>query len=271
MKLSVILPTYKPQNYLWKCLDSLDKQTMAHDEFEILLVLNGCTEPYLSEIKLYLSKHPDLNVNLIHTEQGGVSNARNLAIDLMSGDFFTCVDDDDYLSPSCFEEMLKLADNETVVECYPYAFKDGSDEQISYGLTNVYDYCVKHNCNNLNSTARKFFSGPWMKLIPTHFIGDRRFDVNFKNGEDSLFMFSISDKIKKIVYTSKNAVYYRRFRENSAVTKKRGTIDRIVNNLRSIKAYSKMFCKGNYSFYFFLSRIAAEIRGIAMAPIKSRK
>lgn len=273
MKISVIIPTYKPKEYLWECLDSLVKQTFPKKDFEVVLVLNGCTEPYKTMIEKYIAeKMQGMNVNFIHTDVGGVSNARNLALDVAIGEYITFLDDDDYLSRDCLREMLSFQNGDVIVECYPYAFEDGDKQvrQKKYGLSNVYEYCVRHNCNKLNSTARKFFSGPCMKLIPSYYIGDRRFDTRFKNGEDSLFMFSISDKIKKVVYTTKNAVYYRRFRKNSAVSKKRSIWERIVNNWKSIKEYTKIYRK-EYSLYFYLTRIAAEIRGIIMAPINSRK
>lgn len=56
MKISVVVPTYKPKYYLWECLNSLKEQTFPVDDFEILLVLNGCCEPYKSEIEEYLLK-----------------------------------------------------------------------------------------------------------------------------------------------------------------------------------------------------------------------
>lgn len=122
--------------------------------------------------------------------------------------------DDDLSSPSYLQELYDNVAPDTVSLCYPYAFNDGEIEKqlSSYGVTDAYNYCTEHKCNKLTSMVRKYFSGPCMKLIPMSFIQDRRFDVRFKNGEDSLFMFLISDKIKKFAFTSKDATYYRRYR-----------------------------------------------------------
>ena len=99
MKISVIIPTYKPQAYLWECLDSLVAQTFPKEDFEIVLVLNGCTEPWKSQIQEYIdAKMKGMNVKFIHTEQGGVSNARNIALDAAQGEYVTFIDDDDYVS-----------------------------------------------------------------------------------------------------------------------------------------------------------------------------
>lgn len=263
MKISVIIPTYKPKDYLWECLDSLYNQTLCKRDFEVLLVLNGCDEPYKSSIINYINSHSDLNVRLIHTRQGGVSNARNLAFDEMRGKYYTCLDDDDFLSATCLEEMSQIAKEDTIVECYPFGFRDEYPQlQQKYGLTDAFNYCVENKCYSLNSTARKFFSGPCMKLIPSSYVGKRRFNVKFKNGEDCIFMFLISDKIKKIAYTSKNAIYYRRFREGSAVSAKRTKSERINNSIRCMAEYLKIFFHGRYSIYFFTTRMLAEIKCI---------
>ena len=73
-------------------------------------------------------------------------------------------------------------------------------------------------------------------------------------------MFLISDKFKKMAFTSKNAIYYRRFREGSAVTSKRSKKDQIFNSLKCMNEYTKIFFRGNYSLYFYASRIAAELK-----------
>lgn len=270
MDISVIIPTYKPKAYLWECLDSVCAQTIDKAKVEVILVLNGCCDPYNSEIKEYLQQHPEINWNYIQTDTPGVSNARNLALDVTKGKYITFLDDDDYLSPSCLEEMLSLQNGDIVVECYPFAFSDDAPgEQINYGLTDVYTYCTERHCNKLNSHARKFFSGPCMKLIPRSYIRDLRFNVDFTVGEDSLFMFAISDKIRDIAYTSKDAVYYRRRRENSATKSTKRKRDVWKLNIRSIGEYVHLYKPCHHSAYFFASRIAACL--ISMVKIRGQR
>lgn len=263
IKISVIIPTYKPGLYLWDCLDSLVRQTLSKDLFEIVLVLNGCNEPYNAEILRFIDKNQSLNFNYIQTEKGGVSNARNLAIDSMQGEYFMCIDDDDYLSDDCLREMYEKISEDVIVECYPYAFNDMEPNiQIPYHITDAFDYCVKHGCDTINSKARKMLSGPCMKLVPSRFIGNNRFSEKFKLGEDSLFMFSISKNIKKIVFSSKNAIYYRRIRIGSAGNSNYSKKYLICNNLSLMYEYSRVFFRGHYSPYFYLSRVMASLISI---------
>lgn len=199
--------------FIGMCLNSVYNQTFRKSDYELALVLNGCKGPFNAQIKEWLSKHSDLQVQYLQTDKGGVSNARNIALDKVNGEYVTFIDDDDIISPMYLEELYENVNPDTVSLCYPYAFNDGKIEKqlSSYGVTDAYNYCTEHKCNKLTSMVRKYFSGPCMKLIPMSFIQDRRFNVRFKNGEDSLFMFLISDKIKRVAFTSKNAVYYRRY------------------------------------------------------------
>lgn len=257
MKISIIIPTYKPKAYLWECLDSLCNQTIEESLFEVILVLNGCTEPWKSLIQEYIdSKMNGMNVEFIHTVQGGVSNARNLALDVAHGEYVTFIDDDDYISPSYLEEMLSLANPEIMVLAKPIAFWDETREVKDYRIAQEYLKCAPKGRQKA-SKARRFFSGPWMKLIPMSFIQERRYDVRFKNGEDSLFMFLISDKFKDVVFTSENAIYYRRVRENSATTGYRSRWQIINNGLNMIRALSTIYFSDpfHYSLSFYVTRM----------------
>lgn len=264
MKISVIIPTYKPQDYLWECLNSLVAQTFPKEDFEVILVLNGCCEPWKSNIQQYIdARMQGMNVNYIQTDEGGVSNARNIALDCAKGDYVTFIDDDDLISPTYLEELYEKAAPDTVSLCYPYAFNDGKiEEQLPYTITEAYNYCINNQCKSLSSRVRKFFSGPCMKLIPMSFIQGRRFDVRFKNGEDSLFMFLISDRIKKVVLTSPNAIYYRRVRMNSAVTTSRSLKNVFMNSYKLSREYTKIYFSqfGSYNHLFYATRILGSIK-----------
>ena len=129
MKISVIVPTYKPQAYLWECLDSIYNQTFPKSDYELVLVLNGCNEPYNTQILDWLSKHKDLNVQFFQIDTGGVSNARNIALDNAKGEYVTFIDDDDLISTAYLKELYEKATPDTVSLCYPYAFNDGDIEK----------------------------------------------------------------------------------------------------------------------------------------------
>lgn len=262
MKISVIIPTYEPKSYLWDCLDSLRNQTFPSIDFEIVLVLNGCKEPYYSQIATYITdKLQGINVNFIHTDQDGVSNARNIAIDVSKGEFITFIDDDDYVSSEFLNELNSISSNRIVGLCYPIAFYDHGEIYKDYVLTKEYSSHHKYGMQRFTK-SRKYFQGPCMKLFSRDIIGDRRFNTNFKNGEDSLFMFLISDKLLSVDYTSTNAIYYRRIRKDSATYKQLSRLYTLVNSFKMITNYCDIYLLHvrTYNFYFFITRVLGAVR-----------
>lgn len=270
-KVTVIVPTYKPGRYLWDCLDSLKNQTFPKDDYEVIVVLNGCEDPWKSEIEKYLAERQLGNFRLIHTLAAGVSNARNLALDAATREYIAFIDDDDFVSPSYIEELYACASKDVISLCYPLSFKDGTADYLPYYITDNY---IKGNGTDTfpYEKARRYFSGPVYKLIHRDIIGNRRFDTSFKNGEDSIFMFAISDKFSKVRFTSQDAVYYRRVREGSALQREKKTSEIIRNCCNMVVAYTKIFFSHpkRYKIAFYITRILGAFHG-ALEQVQLRK
>lgn len=270
VRVSVIIPSYKPAAYLWDCLGSLEYQTLSKDVFEVVLVLNGCKEPYEGEIEAW-SKGHHLNLRLIQTDKGGVSNARNIGLDNAKGEYISFIDDDDFVSPSYLEELLNLANEKTISLCYPLSFVDGTSQYEPYYITSVYEkYANVHNCHY--TKARRFFAGPVYKLIHRDIIGVRRFDTSFSNGEDSIYMFLISDRYCNVAFTSKQAVYYRRLREGSAETRRKSKKKIIANGVKMIWALTQIYFGRplSYSFQFYFGKVGGSVHWI-LEQIKNNR
>ena len=259
IKISVVVPTYKPGEYLRECLDALDRQTLAKEQYEVIVVLNGCDEPYSSFVNGIIEAM-SCQVKFIHTQQGGVSNARNIGIDAAAGEYLFFQDDDDYLTDNYLESMLSMAAPDTIPISNAIAFKDKTREQVpTYRQTNWYKkYAPKGK--QYYSHIRGYFSGPWMKLIHRDVIGDRRYDTRFKNGEDGLYNFLISNRFKYVVFTSPDVIYYRRYRDESAIANLKFSKEIAKNTFSLLWQYTRIFCSwGGYSFRFYLTRILATL------------
>lgn len=260
---SVIIPSYKPDVYLWECLDSLYAQTFSKDSFEVVVVLNGCNEPYATQIKQYMSSHEDMHIKFHQTDEPGVSNARNIALDLIDGEYVTFIDDDDKVSASFLDSLVNVAGKDTVALSNTIAFIDNGPELQDYRIGREFE---KKSIRGKQRfwKPKKYYSGPCMKLIHKDMIGNRRFDKRFKNGEDSLFMFLISDKMKWCDFTTSDAVYYRRIREGSALTVHKSMSYKITNALRLLGSYSSIYFKGfpHYHFWFFLTRVMGLVKSV---------
>lgn len=260
MKITVIIPTYKPGEYIYECLKSITTQTLGRNLFEVIIVLNGCCEPWLSQLKDFVGREMmEVNVFLIHSSLGGVSNARNLAMNRAKGNYITFIDDDDFISPCYLEALLEKASPQVVVLADSRSFVDGTSiYNESYKQHQVYMSCSQRNNQSLLH-ARAIFNGPCMKLLPISFVQGEMFDSSLANGEDSLFMFQISKHIKRLAYASPSAIYYRRLRENSAVTRKKTIGYSFHSTINILNKYMASWLKSplHYNLPFFLTRILA--------------
>ena len=261
MDISVIIPTFKPENYLWECLLSLKNQTLSHECYEIILVLNGDKEPYYSGIQYFLDNEFDesYNISFLFTEMANVSNARNLGLDIAKGEYITFLDDDDYVSEDYLSELLKVASVQTIALAHPVAISEG--KTVNYSIENEY-YKISSKGIVPFMQARRVFQGTWMKLFHKDIIGHRRFDLSFKNGEDALFMFLVSDKFVNICSTAPSAIYYRRIRQNGLYRKKKSISYSIRNAVCLSYSYSTIYLSRpwRYNFIFFITRILGTIK-----------
>lgn len=256
MQISVIIPAYKPEVYIWECLESLYTQTLPKDRYEVIIVLNGCKDPFYTEISSWIETHKDLLIKLIQTDVAGVSNARNIGIDTAEGEYIAFIDDDDFVSPDYLNELLVCAQINIVPLCYPLQFEDGGTDYQPYRITETYERL--HPMKKVTDfQARRYFSGPVYKLIHHSIIGTRRYDTRLKVGEDTLFMFLISDRIKGVSFTHRNAVYYRRIRKNSATTKNRNFYEHFKSNIIEMTLLTKYYLSNpfKYSFKLYFTRI----------------
>lgn len=262
-KVSVIIPSYRPKEYFWDCLNSLVVQTLEKDSYEVVVVLNGCDEPYSNSIITFINNNPNTHILFKQTNESGVSNARNIGIDIAEGEYITFLDDDDYVSPTYLEDMLAR----TSPNCWPIsnivAFKDGTNVTLPYGISNQFQR-IKHKNKVPLLSARSFMSNPVGKLIKRSDIGNIRFNRRFKSGEDSLFVFAISRYVKYLRPTEERAIYYRRYREGSAITTSTSLLQQLKNTFRINAEYGKIYSQApfSYNFFFFLSRLLAGFKSI---------
>lgn len=258
MDVSVIIPSYKPGSYLEDCLNSLASQTLDDTRFEIVLVLNGCNEPYYSMAESIIKSLPStLQIYLFQTDQPGVSRARNMALDMIHGKYVTFIDDDDWVSPNFLESMLFLVQPDSIVNSNVLSVNAETGATMKDVL---YDY---EQFNGQEQTSllrvRRVLSSACFKLIPTEMIGRRRFDTGFALGEDALFMASLTDRIHSVRFTPADAVYYRRLRGGSAIRRHRSLKHRAANCFTLYASYLGIYFSRplHYNLLFFLNRLAA--------------
>ena len=106
--ISVIVPVYKVEKYLKRCVDSILAQT--YPCLEVILVDDGSPDGCPAICDEYARE--DRRVRVIHKENGGLSDARNAGIDAAKGKFLGFVDSDDYVHPRFYELLLQALKEE---------------------------------------------------------------------------------------------------------------------------------------------------------------
>jgi glycosyltransferase involved in cell wall biosynthesis len=269
MDISVIVPTYKPQNYLWQCLDSLFHQTLNYNKYEIIIILNGCNEPYYGQIRRHIDSYKDkCQVMLQQTDIAGVSNARNLALDIANGKFICFVDDDDWVSENYLEALLNISKSENcLTEANVRNYNENTQLYEDDYLTRAYLAASKHLGPLTLLSARHFLSSSCCKLFPKAYVENIRFNPNLKNGEDALFMAQLSKNITGIRISAPNAVYFRRLRGESASHTKLTPWYHLKNTFYLYLLYGGTYLSApaKYSATFFINRLLAVTkRGLYM-------
>ena len=111
--ISVIVPVYKVEEYLHKCVDSILAQTYTN--LEIILVDDGSPDNCGKICDEYAEK--DSRIKVIHQENGGLSAARNTGLDIATGNYIGFVDSDDYIDPDYIECMARHLYDGELISC----------------------------------------------------------------------------------------------------------------------------------------------------------
>lgn len=230
---SVIVPVYKVEQYLPRCIDSIIGQT--YENLEIILVDDGSPDSCGKICDEYAAKDPRIKV--IHKENAGVSAARNTGLDTATGEYIMFVDSDDYLALDATEVL------------YTRMQRDGSDMAVGKHIE-IYDdgrtddlFCrwMEDSVYTANQVYEKLGHtqcvpvAAWGKLYRREIFEGVRFN-NLVCGEDLCLHIQILEKSKKVSVTNKLIYYY--YQRTTSVmhsTNPRKQYDQIEANLYAAK------------------------------------
>lgn len=250
---AVLIPTYKPGDYIHRCLQSLENQTLTKDQFKVYIALNGPKDNFEEHIYAYL-QGCSFKYDFFYLKQTGVSHARNFLIDNSNEDYITFVDDDDCISPTYLESLLSVSSIDTIGISNVYNFEQDISERKPNYIGQA--FLKLPDIEKSKFKSRKYYSSPCAKLIHRNIIGTTRFNTKLAVGEDALFMAELSYKVKAVKKALPEAIYYVYARAGSASRSKVKKKQELKRILYLIRVYSFMLFKG-YNIPFILSRIAA--------------
>ena len=125
--ISIVIPVYKVEKYLEKCIESIINQT--YKNLEIIIVDDGSPDNCPQMCDEFAKS--DKRIKVIHKENGGLSDARNAGIDIATGKYITFVDSDDYITNDYVEYMYNLIKkyNTKIATCETQVVHIESDEE----------------------------------------------------------------------------------------------------------------------------------------------
>ena len=205
-KISIIVPVYNSEKYIGRCLDSILWQTYA--ELEVIIVDDGSCDRSGEICDEYARK--DDRVKVWHTENAGVSVARNYALKKVTGDYVMFVDSDDWIDSTMCEEMLLVAlqkDSDMLITnaknwqvINNELIADSSNESSE---SKVQQIDLETKFSFLEQYA---FGVVWGILYKKSIIDGIFFDTDLIVGEDTYYFAKCIKRSKRVFYS--NSLYY---------------------------------------------------------------
>ncbi len=224
-KISVIVPVYKTETYLDRCIENIVNQT--YNNLEIILVDDGSPDNCPEICDNWAAR--DSRIKVIHKENGGVSSARNAGLDAATGDYIGFVDGDDYPDSDMYSYLLSGFDDAIdIVRCtYRKIYENETVEEIA----NSGETAVKSSADFLNDLLldNSINSNCWCKLYRRSVIGDVHFPLNIAIGEDHLFNYQVIKNSRKIMLCSCSKYNY--LIRNDSVTNLQNNIGSWIQNI----------------------------------------
>lgn len=224
-KISVIVPIFNSEPYLKKCLDSILNQSLS--EIELILIDDGSTDTSLQIIKQYAEKYNNIKYKTKKNE--GQAIARNLGVEIATGEFICFVDSDDYIENNMMEKL------------YTDAIKNSSDIVIcdyieEYPNKKIEKKSLFMAADNLSKAYIVSVAGPCSKIIRTEIF--KKNNIKFLENniyEDLAIIPTLALYTQKITYCEESLYHYV-IRKDSTMqqTKYNKKLESIFNVMNSL-------------------------------------
>lgn len=204
-KISIIVPVYGAEKYLHRCIDSIIVQTLS--DWEMLLVDDGSPDRSGEICDAYAQR--DERIKVVHKENGGVSSARNVGLEMAKGKWVVFVDSDDWCEANYladfFNNELNLQNGDIVLQ--------GRKNEIGGRVTDALilkDNIYENVANAMLENDLLTFGAPYCKLYSNRVIQKYgiRFPEAYSYGEDTTFFFRVLSVTKRIITTSRCNYHY---------------------------------------------------------------
>lgn len=209
-KVSIIVPVYRAEKYVSKCIDSILNQT--YPNWELILVDDGSPDNSGSICDEYAAK--DSRIRVFHKENGGVSSARNIGIENAVGNWLMFVDADDWLSTEAISSCMPFFDENEIIRFSVSVIRN--EKNYGPSMYELKDMPREKYISRIVSidTILGVVGGLYRKEL---FDNNRiRFDTSLICGEDWLVLLECVLHANQISFIIQPLYYYSRINETSA-------------------------------------------------------
>lgn len=239
---SVVVPVYNVEQYIGRCIESILNQT--HKNLELILVDDGSPDRSGEICDEYALK--DSRIKVIHTENRGVSYARNTGLDNSTGEYLFFVDSDDWIESNHIEKLLPV-DGEDLVYGGTKLFRNAVlfDVRTPSAYVAQREEWTQNYTDFLSKGRNIFFIHPCYRLsiIREHQI---RFHNGLSRGEDGMFNVMFLERCRKIRYSETSTYCYEDGDDSSNSLSHRFCADCLQSQIVCSKAVEKMTGKPEY-------------------------
>lgn len=264
-KISVIVPVYKVESYLHRCVNSIINQT--HKNLEIILINDGSPDNSGKICDELAAK--DNRIIVIHKKNEGSSCARNAGLDIATGNYISFVDSDDYINELMLECMLSgiLKHNLDVVEI---SLKDESNRIFNFET----DFVIEDKISAMTRVIKNTAFSVWRRLYKASVIQDLRFIPKIIH-QDVFYTLDVLNKIDQIGYIKNHKFYYYNTSNESIIRSKYSlekikigikATEYIVNNTPQVPNLQETVT--NYVTYYYTDHFFKLSRNTSVDPDK---
>lgn len=241
--LSIIVPVYKVERYLCKCIDSILNQPFG--DFELILVDDGSPDRSGKICDEYAVK--DSRIIVLHKENGGLSSARNAGLDMATGEYIHFIDSDDYISNDLYAENIPLLLKDATIDIlvFPMYFDEGG-KLIKYEIPNLVPEAHLYNKQDFYALMSHGGDGV-IGFIPQNIYNKKLFqNVRFKEGmlfEDCYIQCFLLEEIKHMFISDKGQYFY--VQREGSILHSEWTIQKSVGDYEATITYLEKMVKYN--------------------------
>lgn len=222
-KISFIIPVYKVEKYIKQCIESILNQTF--DDFEIVLIDDGSPDNCPDICDKYANY--DSRVKVVHKENEGVDEARNVGIEIASGEWAYFVDSDDWLEPNAAEilynDAMRTGADCVMSDCVR-CWDNGRRQRIRLfsqeyyiedrkEIENVQKFILCHKFSPYYvPNADSGYAAPWGKFVKMTILKENNIRFNsYAKGvfDDGVYSLYLLDHVKRFYYNAKHTYNYR--------------------------------------------------------------